>query len=173
MATSPPDRSKRLGRLKRTHWRQKYDGFQTQNDDSSGLGVSQIVRRTSPGIKTRASWPRMSWCFVLIRTSLEHSRWKKGFTRFFISYILDTFSSKLNITPCFAKNSTLYLRHSRILCILGHSRWCEIYTTIKKTKNFFKKKTTRHVSQRSVFNPEHSAFLKIPQNMKYCSLIPY
>ena len=31
----------------------------------------------------------------------------------------------------------------------------------------FFKKTTRHVSQRSAFNPEHSAFSKIPQNMKY------
>ena len=39
-----------------------------------------------------------------------------------------------------------------------------IYTTIKKTRIFFKKKLTRHVSQRSVFNPELSAFLKIPQN---------
>ena len=40
MPTSPPDRSKRLGRLERTHWRQIYDGLQTQNDDSSGLGMS-------------------------------------------------------------------------------------------------------------------------------------
>ena len=40
MATSPPDRSKRLGRLERTHWQKKYDGFQTQNDDSSGLGMN-------------------------------------------------------------------------------------------------------------------------------------
>ena len=52
------------------------------------------------------------------------------------------------------------------------SRWASgtasfIYTTIKKTRNFFKKKTTRHVSQRSAFNPEHSIFLKIPLNMKY------
>ena len=38
------------------------------------------------------------------------------------------------------------------------------YTTIKKTRIFLKKKLTRHVSQRSVFNPELSAFLKIPQN---------
>ena len=38
---------------------------------------------------------------------------------------------------------------------------------LRKQGIFLKKKTTRHVSQRSVFNPEHSAFLKIPQNMKY------
>ena len=42
-----------------------------------------------------------------------------------------------------------------------------IYTTIKKTRNLFLKKTIRHVSQGSAFNPEHSAFSKIPQNMKY------
>ena len=46
--------------------------------------------------------------------------------------------------------------------------WALIYTTIKKRRKLFlKKKTARHVSERSAFNPEHSAFPKIPQNMKY------
>ena len=45
--------------------------------------------------------------------------------------------------------------------------WDNICTTLKKTRNLKKKKTTRHISQRSVFNPGHSAFLKIPQNIKY------
>ena len=36
-----------------------------------------------------------------------------------------------------------------------------------RKQGIFKKKTTRHVSQRSAVNPEHSAFSKIPQNMKY------
>ena len=38
---------------------------------------------------------------------------------------------------------------------------------LRKQGIFLKKKTTRHASQRSAFNPEHPAFLKIHQNMKY------
>ena len=37
----------------------------------------------------------------------------------------------------------------------------------RKQGIFLKKRTTHYVSQRSAFNPEHSAFLKIHQNMKY------
>ena len=38
---------------------------------------------------------------------------------------------------------------------------------LRKQGIFLKKKTARHVSQRSAFNSEQSAFHKIPQNMKY------
>ena len=43
------------------------------------------LAKTAQMKKTIAFWLRMSWCFVLTRTSLENSREKKGFARFFHS----------------------------------------------------------------------------------------
>ena len=40
------------------------------------------LSKTAQIKKTIAFWLRMSWCFVLTRTSLENSREKKGFARF-------------------------------------------------------------------------------------------
>ena len=55
--------------------------------------------------ETRAFWHRVSSCFVLIRTTLKNSRWKKGLRPFFHSNFFMSSSSELNITPRFAKNS--------------------------------------------------------------------
>ena len=55
--------------------------------------------------ETRAFWHRVSWCFVLIRTTLKNSRWKKGLRPFFHSNFFMSSFSELNITPHLAKNS--------------------------------------------------------------------